>query len=1142
MVQASYFSGGEDGTVVPAVYGTRDAYLSAIGLPLDVPMDLQIAFNYSGAGSGDAWLDASHARMSMAGGGVERAYVAIVDDRLAADWAQIGDIGPINDDVNEMLGDIYGRYGATTPEQQEAVRNVLFKYDERFGVLANREFVEAAVEKNNARRQGFFEGPVGRAILSVAASFIPGVGPYVSMMLNAGFQLSDGASFGQVIAGAAVSYFTQQYTADFGNYVAGAFGDSISPAVAEVIAAGARNLGNTAINQLMSGNGLDGEGLLLAAAAGGFGSFITNFVDGSDFGKVLDEQFGRGRAGDIIGRLGASAVDGKLSASDFVGAFAAGRADQVTTVEGADGTHVFVKTDTGMITRNPDGSITQLDEGDDGQVVATTYDSDGNRIVSADAFTGALANPVWRTATLSDALTDQLTGESLFTGLEDIFGLAAGSVSFDGFTPDFDGTLSLFGSVLGGASPLELAALQEGGYGLDATMTSFVPDDVAVDAPPPDLTSKTYTKDQNGLETWRDPDTGAIIKQRDANGAMLEVVGDRRVITDPQGKVVSVQGGTRGEALRQARDSGSGLVEWNGKLYTTVTEEDLVRQSGQSVKAFREFKATKGGTYADFQAEITANKWGVLAQGGVDTKYWQSQGFTPELVAVTYAVNGNDHRLATMKPNETVAVDSLALNIANNLANLPAGFGELYRSAVNGFTAFAQSQEINGQTMTFTELMGAGVNYLLNAGQSAAKRLVDNTDSTGEAVLVAVGGGFQAIINSFKGGVEALDSLGKPLTPQQAAVETLKLFGGIASVFGVTGLARGAVAGTAVTTEGLSAASNVTVRTLADAAGLLLPDNPGSVVKHMDFLSPGPQPTALANVDDVSARIAAVDLAVETKHFYDSFDSARDIATVLVGPLSDSLGVARGRASVYDLALRESLFDYQNVGGTVPRLSDGTWIFPVGTRPDGLEFIGFDAFAPSIVRHEAQHVLDYAAAALDPASPYLLRMEWPNSGSSLYKGFAYTELNGFGITAEELSRSYVFAMANGDVAGAANALKGYQSILGTYDGLMGRVEEVLGNAVSQPSRSLMAQTMTASPAVPKNSGFQVVEFQIIGPEGLPVKMSAEVQAGLTPAQMNDAVTEQMISGLNQLDAYVDFRAARAADLAALKQHYQQQVG
>ena len=55
-------------------------------------------------------------------------------------------------------------------------------------------------------------------------------------------------------------------------------------------------------------------------------------------------------------------------------------------------------------------------------------------------------------------------------------------------------------------------------------------------------------------------------------------------------------------------------------------------------------------------------------------------------------------------------------------------------------------------------------------------------------------------------------------------------------------------------------------------------------------------------------------------------------------------------------------------------------------------------------------------------------------------------------------------------------------------------------------------------------------------------MSAEVQAGLTPAQMNDAVTEQMISGLNQLDAYVDFRAARAADLAALKQHYQQQVG
>ncbi len=395
LVQPAYPTGGEGSGDVPAVYGTRDAYLSAIGLGPSVPMDLQIAFNGSWSGGGDAWLDTSHAQSNPSvSGAPERAYVAIVDDRLAADYVQIGDIGPINDDVSQMLGEIYARYNATAPEQQEAIRNLLFKYDERFGVLGNREFIEAAVDKNNARRQGFFEGSLGRTLLTVAASFIPGAGPYVSMMVNAGFQLSDGASFGDVLTGAAISYFTQQYSASFGNYVARAFGESISPAIAEVVAAGARNLGSTAISQLVSGGGLDGKGLLLAAAAGGFGSFITNFVDGSDFGKALDAQFGTGRAGDIMGRLGAAMMaNGKLSASDFASAFAAGRADQVSTVDGNDGTYVFVETDAGMVSFGPDGSTTVLEKRQDGAVVVTTYDKDGRAVAWADAYTGAAADP-----------------------------------------------------------------------------------------------------------------------------------------------------------------------------------------------------------------------------------------------------------------------------------------------------------------------------------------------------------------------------------------------------------------------------------------------------------------------------------------------------------------------------------------------------------------------------------------------------------------------------------------------------------------------------------------------------------------------------------------------------------------------------
>lgn len=385
-----------EGGDTPATYVARAQYLEAIGLPAAVPLDLQIAFNNSGSGEGDAWLDRTHADGSMGSIGYpQRAYHALVNDQLAADWVQIGDIGPLGDDIGKMLGEIYEKYGADTEEKREAIRNALFKYDERFGIMANREFIEAAVETNNNRRQGFFEGPVGRALLMVAASFLPG-GQYISMALSAGFSLHDGASFGEALRGAAVSYFAAEFGNSVGQWVQTNFGSALTPEVARTLVGAANNLGATAFRQLVTSGRLDGDALLMAAASGGIGSYVTQFVGDSDFGRALDAQFGAGRTGEILGRLAAASADGRLTPEDFIGAFSAGRAgetrsqDGVTTTDGAglqitridndDGTYVFVRQGDEIYALNPDGSILRTYLGEDGQPVGAAYGDDGELV------------------------------------------------------------------------------------------------------------------------------------------------------------------------------------------------------------------------------------------------------------------------------------------------------------------------------------------------------------------------------------------------------------------------------------------------------------------------------------------------------------------------------------------------------------------------------------------------------------------------------------------------------------------------------------------------------------------------------------------------------------------------------------------
>ncbi|MEZ0312094.1 MAG: hypothetical protein ACAI38_09980 [Myxococcota bacterium] len=391
-------SGGDGGGDYGPTYGTRAQYLQAIGLPDDVPLDLQISFNNSGSGDGDAWLDQSHADGGIARtGSLERAYVALVDDNLAEDWVQIGDIGPLGDDIGQMLGKIYDDYGAKTPEQQEAIRNYFFRYDERFGIVARRDFIEAAVETNNNRRQGFLErlavNPVFRAIITVVVSIYGG--PAAAAGVNAALTVAAGGDLNDALRAGLATYLGGMVGAQFGAWAEAALGDALTPAVTNALVGAVNNFGSAVVRQLISDGQLDGRGLLAAALSGAAGGFVTSFTATSSLGQTMREFFGDQRGAGIMGSLARALVlnGGRLSPADLISALGvvAGPSPSdpwihtedgtdILIVEGQNGTSVLMRSLDGntIVTMNPDGTFTSATRNADGSFTVGPYDPQGN--------------------------------------------------------------------------------------------------------------------------------------------------------------------------------------------------------------------------------------------------------------------------------------------------------------------------------------------------------------------------------------------------------------------------------------------------------------------------------------------------------------------------------------------------------------------------------------------------------------------------------------------------------------------------------------------------------------------------------------------------------------------------------------------
>lgn len=221
---------------------------------------------------------------------------AIVDDNLKG-FVQLGNMGPLNDDIENMLTKVFDQYGVqNNPEAQEQIKNTLFKFDPRFGVLGNSDFINAAVERNNNRKQGFFEGPVGQMLATVAANFVGG--PAASAAVSAGFAKANGGSWGDALKAAAGSYIGSQVGAGVTGGLEGSLGSLGSKFVGHTI--------GDVVNQGIAKGKVNVKDALLAGGGGTLGGMAGDFV-----GKSL-QNYGAGSLLQKLGSAGSSNIVSQL--------------------------------------------------------------------------------------------------------------------------------------------------------------------------------------------------------------------------------------------------------------------------------------------------------------------------------------------------------------------------------------------------------------------------------------------------------------------------------------------------------------------------------------------------------------------------------------------------------------------------------------------------------------------------------------------------------------------------------------------------------------------------------------------------------------------------------------------------------------
>lgn len=296
------------------VTGSRDDFLKSIGMA-GAEDGMRVAFSDASSSRGSVSGKASanpvgtrngddyyyNPERQYKGGFDQSAYRAIVAPEYKG-FTQIGNLGPLEDDIEKMLGDIYSEFGASgDPKKQEVIKNALFKYDERFGVLANEGLVGAAYQKNNARTNGFWEKPVGQAIIQAVVT-------YVNPIAGAGYAgitaKSKGADWKDAIRAGVAAYA--------GGMVGGDVGIMTEGLGATASAAAGAAAGN-ATSQLIGTGKIDPKTVLAAGLSGGAGSLASDATAG--LGATASNA-----AGKITGALTRNWVLGKkIDPSQIIG-------------------------------------------------------------------------------------------------------------------------------------------------------------------------------------------------------------------------------------------------------------------------------------------------------------------------------------------------------------------------------------------------------------------------------------------------------------------------------------------------------------------------------------------------------------------------------------------------------------------------------------------------------------------------------------------------------------------------------------------------------------------------------------------------------------------------------------------------------
>ncbi len=240
---------------------------------------------------------------------------AVTDPNLKG-FVQLGDGGTLYDDIPQVLGAIYKQAGIENdPAKQEQVKQQLFRYDPRFGVLMDQRILNAVMDASAAggSQGGFFYKNMGT--LSAIAMSVLTAGVGAPALFNAALSGIQTAGKGGSLGDIGKSVLTSYIGSNLAPLARDATGDLLAltggatPLTASIVEGGIKGMGSGVLSQLSTTGSIDPKLLAAQGLAGGVGGGVSDLVT-NNLSGVVNGKLATG-AGNLAGTVAGNAITGK---------------------------------------------------------------------------------------------------------------------------------------------------------------------------------------------------------------------------------------------------------------------------------------------------------------------------------------------------------------------------------------------------------------------------------------------------------------------------------------------------------------------------------------------------------------------------------------------------------------------------------------------------------------------------------------------------------------------------------------------------------------------------------------------------------------------------------------------------------------